>query len=83
MSTGVISAAGAGVRLLVAAFLFVTACGATPPQTPDDTPSPQGDAPPASAGHSLVYAQHAVMVVLVNAGLGGMTSPAASAPTRI
>jgi hypothetical protein len=84
MSTEDTSAAGAAVRLLVAVFLLVTACGATPPQTPDDTPTPpQSDAPPASAGHSLVYANHAGMVVLVNAGLGGMTSPTASTPTRI
>ena len=40
-------------------------------------------APPASAGHNLIYADHVGMVVLLNAGLGGMSSPPASTPTRV
>jgi hypothetical protein len=39
--------------------------------------------PPASAGHSLVYASHAGMVVLVNAGMGGMSQPPATTRTRV
>lgn len=39
--------------------------------------------PPASAGHSLVYANHIGMVVLVNAGLGGMSQPPAGTRTRV
>ena len=39
--------------------------------------------PPASAGHSLVYANHLGMVILVNAGLGGMSQPPATTRTRV
>ncbi len=46
-------------------------------------PATPVDAPPASAGHSLVYASHVGMVVLVNAGLGGMSQPPATTPTRV
>jgi len=52
--------------------------------TSPSEPSPAAvTRPPASAGHSLVYADHVGMVVLVNAGLGGSAKPAASTPTRV
>jgi hypothetical protein len=40
-------------------------------------------APPASAGHALVYAPDLELTLLVNAGLGGMSGPAVSAQTRV
>jgi hypothetical protein len=40
-------------------------------------------APPASAGHSLVYADQLEMVLLVNAGLGAANVPPPSTPTRV
>jgi hypothetical protein len=39
--------------------------------------------PPPSAGHSLVYADHLGMVVLINAGLGGADTPGAATPARV
>jgi len=51
-----------------------------------DTPTtqpPATAAPAASAGHSMVYADDLEMVLLVNAGLGGTTAPAASTRSRI
>jgi hypothetical protein len=74
------------VMSLVMSGWILAACSSSPPRTPNGpTPSPTPDpsGPPASAGHSLVYAAHLGMVVLTNAGLGGMTSPSQSAPTRV
>lgn len=45
--------------------------------------TPASAQPPASAGHSLVYADDRQMVLLVNAGLGGVTKPEASTRTHI
>jgi hypothetical protein len=39
--------------------------------------------PPPSAGHSLVYADDLEVVLLVNAGLGGMDSPPAASRTKL
>ena len=52
-------------------------------------PPPQGGGgdsgtrPPASAGHDLVYDDALQRVLLVNAGLGGATGPAATQPTQL
>jgi len=55
----------------IAAGLVVVACSGATPIGPTG-PLPGGNAsPPASAGHSLVYAPDREMVLLVNAGLGG------------
>jgi hypothetical protein len=43
---------------------------------------PESDPPP-SAGHNLVYAPDLGLVLLVNAGLGGMSTPPAATRTRI
>lgn len=60
------------------------ACGGhSSPTVPSAPVSPTSTAPPASAGHSLVYANHVGMVVLVNAGLGDAGRPASSTPTRV
>lgn len=56
---------------------------ASPPAASPQAPPVGTDRPPASAGHSLVYAQHLGTVVLVNAGLGGAVKPPASTPTRV
>ena len=60
---------------LTAIACYSSAAGAQAP--------PRPHAPPASAGHSLVYADDLGMVLLVNAGLGSMTDPPASTPTRL
>jgi hypothetical protein len=61
-----------GVRLLgMWLACAAIACGQSPPEGPTN-PSPQpANAPPPSAGHSLVYASHLGMVILTNVGLGG------------
>ena len=48
-----------------------------------EPPPPAAAGPSASAGHSLVWADDLERVLLVNAGLGGASSPAASTPTRV
>jgi hypothetical protein len=54
-------------------------CGsANPPLQPPPT---SAVAPPSSAGHALVYHSALRAVVLVNAGLGGMSSPSSSSRT--
>jgi hypothetical protein len=67
---------------LVITTLSAFACSSTPGQPELQNPDPQS-APPASAGHNLVYADDLEMVLLVNAGLGGVTSPPASTKTRV
>jgi len=64
---------------------ILAACSSSPrPPTTPDPPVPVPETgPPASAGHSLVYAAHLGMVVLVNAGLGGAASPPASTPAKV
>ena len=69
------------IVLLLFATATLSFCSPTP-TGPDGSPG-TADAPPASAGHSLVYADHLGQVVLVNAGLGGMTNPAPATPTRV
>lgn len=77
----------AGILSVTFACSSSTPTGPTPTSpptaTPPTAPPASGDAPPPSAGHSLVYATHVGMVVLVNAGLGGANRPAASTPTRV
>ena len=72
---------------LAAAWLSLAACqpGDASPitQSPTGPTPPQQVQPPPSAGHNLVYADELEMVLLVNAGLGGMTNPAATTRTRI
>ena len=51
-------------------------CSSSKPVTPQHVVRP-----PASAGHALVYHAGLHAVLLVNAGLGGMTSPPSSTPT--
>lgn len=76
-------------RTIVAAIaallaLCSAACSSgTRPTGPSEPSVPSAAGPPASAGHSLVYADHVGMVVLVNAGLGGASPPSASTPTRV
>jgi hypothetical protein len=65
----------------VAALVTAAACGNGDPGPV--TPPPTEPAPPASAGHNLVYADDLEMVLLVNAGLGGSGTPAATTPTRV
>jgi hypothetical protein len=74
--------------LLLAAVVGYAACSSPQPvtaPTPTSTPVVATDtqSPPPSAGHSLVYADHLGMVVLVNAGLGGAATPGAATPTRV
>ena len=61
-------------------FLFVSSCGSSPVEQP---PPPQGNTPSASAGHALVFHNGLGAVLLVNAGLGGMSSPPSTARTFI
>lgn len=69
---------------LITAALTWVACSSADRVTAPTTAAPGTIAsPPPSAGHSLVYAAHAGMVVLVNAGLGGTATPGASTPTRV
>ena len=70
---------------VVAAFIGGggAACSSTPRVLGPSESPPTVSGPPASAGHSLAYAAHLGMVVLVNAGLGGVSRPAASTPTRV
>jgi hypothetical protein len=73
--------------LALTATSWLAACGggaspSTSP-TPQPTPSVSADGPPASAGHSLVYADHLESVIMVNAGLGGAVKPAPATPTRV
>jgi len=49
---------------------------------PSSVPSAGTGAPP-SAGHALVYCDALEAVLLVNAGLGGLTQPPSSEPTRL
>src|SRR5688572_13452883 len=58
------------------------AAGVGQDAAPDGTPD-VGMGPPPSAGHGLVYAADLEMVLLVNAGLGGATSPPAATRTRV
>ena len=65
---------------------FLAACSSSPPLPVNPSPPlpPTTETgPPASAGHSLVYAAHLGMIVLTNAGLGGPASPPPSTPTRV
>jgi hypothetical protein len=72
-----------GSNLVVAlTAIVVGSAGCSDSAGPTATQQPSA-APAASAGHSLVYADDLEMVLLVNAGLGGTTNPAASARTRI
>ena len=70
--------------LLVAADLVLGACasdsgGPTPPGG-----GPDGSVrPAASAGHELVFHDALGVVLLVNAGLGGATSPPATQPSQL
>jgi hypothetical protein len=61
------------------ALLVTTACATAAAQSA----TAERSTPPPSAGHSLVYADDLGMVLLINAGLGGMTDPAVSTPTRL
>lgn len=67
------------LRTSLAVLLVVVACSSA---TGEPNP-PSSAVPPPSAGHSLVYADDLEMVLLVNAGLGGMAVPPASTPTRV
>lgn len=62
------------LRPWAAVFLpaLVFSCGSS---TGTEEPPPPVISPPASAGHALVYHAALRAVVLVNAGLGGMSSP--------
>jgi hypothetical protein len=63
--------------------LAIVSCGSssTAPPTPPPQQPPVVAAPPASAGHALVYHNQLRAVLLVNAGLGGMSSPPSTART--
>lgn len=66
---------------LVIAPMSIVNCSAASsvdePLPPPEVPT----APPASVGHALIYHQRLGAVLLVNAGLGGMTSPPSSTKT--
>ena len=72
--------------LCIAAVITYASCSSSERVTAP-TPAPVAtdptQSPPPSAGHSLVYADHLGMVVLLNAGLGGATLPGAATPTRV
>jgi hypothetical protein len=68
--------------LFAAAAAVITSISCSDSVDPPTQPPPAA-APAGSAGHSLVYADDLEMVLLVNAGLGGNTAPAAATPTRI
>ena len=69
-----------GVLHVVAFAVVLSSCGSSSGPTGTQTP-PGATAPPASAGHALVYHTQLRAVILVNAGLGGMSSPASTART--
>lgn len=64
------------LRKLTGMVLGAASCTST-------TPTPPGESPPASVGHALVYHAGLNAVLLVNAGLGGHTSPPASFRTTL
>ena len=61
------------------------ACGGSNGSTEPDAEAPRdtmpGDTPPPSAGHDLVYDDALGVILLVNAGLGGATTPPRDQPT--
>ena len=59
--------------------IAIFSCGSANP--PLEPPPAGAAAPPSSAGHALVYHSALRAVVLVNAGLGGMSSPSSSSRT--
>jgi hypothetical protein len=69
---------GTLICTLALAVTPAVGCNSDKPVTPQDVVRP-----PASAGHALVYHAGLHAVLLVNAGLGGMTSPPASTPTTL
>ena len=69
-----------GILRVAVLALVLSSCGSSPGPT-DTQPPPGALAPPPSAGHALVYHTQLRAVLLVNAGLGGMSSPASSART--
>lgn len=67
--------------LSLLSFLVVSSCGSG--STPVEQIPPQATTPPPSAGHALVYHNGLGAVVLVNSGLGGMSSPPSTARTKL
>ena len=73
-----------GTLRVAALALALSSCGSSggPTGTEPPPPPPPGAITPApSAGHALVYHTQLRAVILVNAGLGGMSSPASTART--
>ena len=62
---------GGMLTVSIAAVIATLTCGGSDGGPTDIEPNAQ--TPPASAGHSMVYADGLEMVLLVNAGLGGMS----------
>jgi hypothetical protein len=73
------------VRAYLAGALVVGvgACGTNPSETGPVPDAASPASPPPSAGHDLVYHDGLGVVLLVNAGLGGVSSPPSDQPTRL
>jgi hypothetical protein len=66
---------------LIAAILVVVGCRSVKPLDPEPATLDVRSIPPASVGHALVYHHGLRAVLLVNAGLGGETSPPSNSKT--
>jgi len=67
----------------IAALVAWSGCSSSDAEATADAATGGGEGPPASAGHDLVYHDGLGLVLLVNAGLGGASSPPSSERSRL